>query len=59
MARTVNIAGRNVGYGEPAYIVAEIGTDSLETFDAVLRRIRAIKGVANSETSLLLSTQKL
>ena len=40
-------------------IVAEIGTDSLETFDAVLRRIRAIKGVANSETSLLLSTQKL
>lgn len=40
-------------------IVAEIGTDSLETFDAVLRRIRGIKGVANSETSLLLSTQKL
>jgi hypothetical protein len=39
--------------------VAEIGTDSLETFDAVLRRIRGIKGVANSETSLLLSTQKL
>ncbi len=40
-------------------IVAEIGTDTLETFDAVLRRIRGIKGVANSETSLLLSTQKL
>ena len=40
-------------------VVAEIGTDSLETFDAVLRRIRGIKGVANSETSLLLSTQKL
>ena len=40
-------------------IVAEIGTESLGSFDAVLRRIRGIKGVANSETSLLLSTQKL
>ena len=40
-------------------IVAEIGTDSLETFDEVLRRIRTIKGISNSETSLLLSTHKL
>ena len=40
-------------------IVAEIGTEGLEKFDEVLRRIRGIKGVANSETSLLLSTQKL
>lgn len=40
-------------------IVAELGTDSLETFDAALRSIRTIKGVGNSETSLLLSTHKL
>lgn len=40
-------------------IVAELGTDSLETFDAALRSIRTIKGVANSETSLLLSPHKL
>ncbi len=40
-------------------IVAELGTDSLETFDAALRSIRTIKGIANSETSLLLSTHKM
>ena len=40
-------------------IVAEIGTDSLETFDEALRRIRTLKGISNSETSLLLSTHKL
>ena len=40
-------------------IVAELGTDTLATFDEVLRRIRLIKGVASSETSLLLSTHKL
>ena len=40
-------------------IVAEIGTDGLETFDEALRRIRTIKGISNSETSLLLSTHKL
>lgn len=39
-------------------IVAEIGADSLESFDEVLRSIRTIKGVSNSETSLLLSTHK-
>ncbi len=40
-------------------IVAELGADSLESFDAVLRGIRTIKGVSNSETSLLLSTHKV
>lgn len=40
-------------------IVAELGTDGLISFDEALRRIRTIKGVANSETSLLLSTHKL
>ncbi len=40
-------------------IVAELGTDSLETFDEALRGIRTIKGIANSETSLLLSTHKV
>jgi DNA-binding Lrp family transcriptional regulator len=40
-------------------IVAELGTDTLEAFDAALRSIRTIKGIANSETSLLLSTHKV
>jgi DNA-binding Lrp family transcriptional regulator len=40
-------------------IVAELGTDTLESFDAALRNIRSIKGIANSETSLLLSTHKV
>ncbi len=40
-------------------IVAELGTESLESFDEALRSIRTIKGVGNSETSLLLSTHKL
>ncbi|MDZ7630341.1 MAG: Lrp/AsnC family transcriptional regulator [Gemmatimonadaceae bacterium] len=40
-------------------IVAELGTDTLEGFDAALRNIRSIKGIANSETSLLLSTHKV
>ncbi len=40
-------------------IVAELGTDTLEAFDAALRNIRSIKGIANSETSLLLSTHKV
>lgn len=40
-------------------IVAELGTDGLEAFDAALRRIRTVSGIANSETSLLLSTHKL
>lgn len=39
-------------------LVAEIEVASLEEFDAVLREIRHLDGVANSETSLLLSTRK-
>jgi len=37
-------------------LVVELNTDSLEAFDLALQRIRQIKGVASSETSLLLST---
>ena len=36
-------------------LIAEIETETLADFDRVLRRIRTIPGVANSETSLLLS----
>jgi DNA-binding Lrp family transcriptional regulator len=56
-------------YGDPAVgtlhttngrwdIVAELHTDSLASFDQVLRRIGQIEGVARTETSLLLSTLK-
>lgn len=37
-------------------LVAELGAESLAHFDNVLGRIRAIHGVVNSETSLLLSS---
>jgi DNA-binding Lrp family transcriptional regulator len=37
-------------------IVLELNADSLEAFDQALRRIRQIKGIASSETSLLLSS---
>jgi DNA-binding Lrp family transcriptional regulator len=40
-------------------IVAELRADSLEAFDRVLGRIRRLDGIANTETSLLLSTSKL
>ena len=40
-------------------IVAELRADSLEAFDRVLGRIRQIEGIAQTETSLLLSTHKL
>lgn len=40
-------------------IVAELRSDSLEAFDRVLGRVRLIEGIANTETSLLLSTYKL
>ena len=40
-------------------IVVEFGVDSLEAFDQALQRIRLIKGISNSETSLLLSTHKI
>lgn len=37
-------------------LVAELRTDSLEAFDSVLRKVRMIDGVSNSETSLFLTT---
>jgi DNA-binding Lrp family transcriptional regulator len=37
-------------------LVAEIRAGNLSNFDRVLREVRMIDGVANSETSLLLST---
>ena len=40
-------------------IVAELRADSLESFDRVLRRIRLLDGIANTDTSLLLSTHQL
>jgi DNA-binding Lrp family transcriptional regulator len=39
-------------------VIVEIGTDTLESFDAVLTQIRRLDGVVASETSLLLSTRK-
>ncbi|MEL6618392.1 MAG: Lrp/AsnC family transcriptional regulator [Pseudomonadota bacterium] len=39
-------------------VIVEIGTDTLEAFDAVLFAIRRLEGVVASETSLLLSTRK-
>jgi DNA-binding Lrp family transcriptional regulator len=38
--------------------VVELKTDGLDTFDKALRRIREMKGIASSETSLLLSTHR-
>ncbi len=39
-------------------VIIEIGTETLEAFDAVLSRIRKLDGIVASETSLLLKTQK-
>lgn len=39
-------------------LIAELQADSLEAFDAVLRSIRLIDGIATTETSILLSTFK-
>lgn len=39
-------------------LVAEIGTRTLEEFDAVLFRIRGFEGVTASETNLLLTTRR-
>lgn len=39
-------------------IVAEVRAESLEAFDAALGRIRLTSGIANTETSILLSTYK-
>ncbi|MEO8278664.1 MAG: Lrp/AsnC family transcriptional regulator [Ideonella sp.] len=40
-------------------LIAELRTETLEEFDKVLNAIRAVPGIANSETSILLSTHKL
>jgi len=40
-------------------IVAELRADTLEAFDRVLSGIRLIDGIAQTETSILLSTHKL
>lgn len=37
-------------------LIAEIQTSNLQEFDLVLREVRAIDGVMNSETSILLSS---
>jgi DNA-binding Lrp family transcriptional regulator len=40
-------------------MVAEVRADTLEAFDRVLDDIRQVTGIANTETSILLSTHKL
>ena len=40
-------------------IVAELQAETLEAFDRVLSTIRLVDGIANTETSILLSTHKL
>ncbi len=40
-------------------LVAELRADSLEALDKVINAIRSIRGILNSETSILLSTYKL
>lgn len=39
--------------------MAELRADTLEAFDRALGRIRTIEGIANTETSILLSTHKV
>jgi DNA-binding Lrp family transcriptional regulator len=39
-------------------VVAELAAENLEALDRALTRIRMLEGVANTETSILLSTQK-
>lgn len=40
-------------------MMAELRTDTLENFDKVLNSIRSIPHIANTETSILLSTYKV
>ena len=40
-------------------VIAELRADNLEAFNSVLGRIRLIPGIANTETSILLSTHKI
>jgi len=39
-------------------LLVELGTETLEELDAILAQIRRFDGIAQSETSLLLSTRK-
>ncbi|HZH27654.1 MAG TPA: Lrp/AsnC family transcriptional regulator [Azospirillaceae bacterium] len=39
-------------------LIVELGASSLTDLDSVLRRIRLIQGVTNSETNLLLATKR-
>jgi DNA-binding Lrp family transcriptional regulator len=39
-------------------LIVELGTTTLADLDALLRRVRLIPGVANSETSLMLATAR-
>ncbi len=40
-------------------LIVELGAESLEQLDGILRQIRLLDGVARSETDLLLATRKL
>ena len=40
-------------------LMAELRADNLESFDRVLGAVRMIDGIANTETSILLTTHKL
>lgn len=40
-------------------LVVELDVDTLQAFSAALDRIRQIEGIASTETSILLATQKL
>ena len=40
-------------------LIAELRTDTLESFDRALNVVRSIPGVASTETSILLSTHKI
>ena len=40
-------------------LVAELRTETLESFDRVLNAIRNVPGITNTETSILLSTHKI
>ena len=37
-------------------LVAQLSTDSLTEFDRLLREVRSVEGITNSETSILLSS---
>lgn len=39
-------------------LIVELGTETLETLDAALAKIRTFEGVVSSETNLLLATKK-